>query len=441
LALAIQALAVAVTTDGFGTPLVQRPSITAMHKQAAAAAAWISGALLTALTFALGPVLAAPMFGHEVGRLVQLASPMFLLASIAVVPTALARRRMAFAKVAAVEVAGIVGGAITSIVLAVAGLDAPAVVLGTVANVATASLVMIVSEPWVMPRLRLAALREVGGFGSIAAASSLMNIAYRNVDYLIVGSQLSAAQVGYYFRAYQLGVDYQAKVSGILLRVALPVYSRANADQVRQLRLRMTRVHALIIFPILGAFIVVAPIGLPALLGEAWRPSVVPAQILALAGMVLALLTGLGPLMMALGRVRSLFVFTCVRLVAHAIAIGIASQIGLTAVCIAVVIVQTLALLWAQIAMIGPALGLPLRSLWDESGAALAGTAVAVLSGYAIRSGLTSVGAPALATLAACLAGCAAAYLLTIRAAFTASWRDGAILARRLAGRREPASA
>jgi hypothetical protein len=43
-----------------------------------------------------------------------------------------------------------------------------------------------------------------------------------NADYLILAARLHPAQVGFYWRAFQLGVCYQDKISGIMLRTAFP---------------------------------------------------------------------------------------------------------------------------------------------------------------------------------------------------------------------------
>ena len=111
------------------------------------------------------------------------------------------------------------------------------------------------------------------------------------------------AQVGFYWRAFQLGVVYQDKLSGIMMRLAFPVYSRTESrDELRRLHERATRVHAAVVVPLLAIFIVVAPVLIPWMFGPRWAPSVVPAQILAVAGMIAAILTGYPQVMLAVGQ-------------------------------------------------------------------------------------------------------------------------------------------
>ena len=120
-----------------------------------------------------------------------------------------------------------------------------------------------------------------------AAGSSVLYAVSRNVDYVILAARLPAAQVGYYLRAFQLGSDYQSKISGILLRVAFPVLSRSrDLDEVRRMRARIVRVHAAVLFPLLFGLIALAPVFVPFVYGDAWEPAVPLTQIIAVGGLV-----------------------------------------------------------------------------------------------------------------------------------------------------------
>ena len=61
---------------------------------------------------------------------------------------------------------------------------------------------------------------------------------------------------------------------------------------MRRVRGRILRTHALVIFPLLAIYILVAPEFVPLAFGARWAPSVLPSQILAVAGMVFALAGG-----------------------------------------------------------------------------------------------------------------------------------------------------
>src|SRR5205823_14152932 len=97
---------------------------------------------------------------------------------------------------------------------------------------------------------------------------------------------------------------------GIMLRIAFPVFSRAGSlERMRSTRRRIVRVHAVVIVPLLALFIALAPVLVPAVFGSRWSPAVLPSQILAGCGMITAVVTGLWPLMLAIGRPGTLLRF------------------------------------------------------------------------------------------------------------------------------------
>src|SRR5207247_2535516 len=126
-------------------------------------------------------------------------------------------------------------GAATSLGLAIAGLDAEAVVAGPLVTIATATGIAAVLVPPALARPSRRGMGEVGRFAAPVALSSLAYSSFLNVDYAILGARISAANVGFYWRAYQLGVEYQGKISQIMLRISFPVYSRTESlDELRR---------------------------------------------------------------------------------------------------------------------------------------------------------------------------------------------------------------
>ena len=82
---------------------------------------------------------------------------------------------------------------------------------------------------------------------------------------------------------------------------------------MRELRSRVMRVNATVIFPLLALFVAVAPEVVPWLFGEQWEPAVVPAQILTIAGMARMINNGTPAVMLAAGKPRVLLYFNLYR--------------------------------------------------------------------------------------------------------------------------------
>ena len=105
-----------------------------------------------------------------------------------------------------------------------------------------------------------AEMREVARFGLPSGLAGAAVVGYGNVDYLILGATLSPAKVGFYYRAFTLGVQYERKISAIITRLAFPVYSRTESlDHMRAVRSRVIRINASVVLPLLALLIALAP--------------------------------------------------------------------------------------------------------------------------------------------------------------------------------------
>ena len=237
---------------------------------------------------------------------------------------------MDFRRLGLIDVASLVAGSAIALVCALAGMDAGALVAGGIAGAGVSSLLYFAAGPRLRPRWHKETAHEIAHFGMPTMLSSLAYAGFRNVDYVIIGARLNPAQLGFYSRAYQVGVDYQGKITRIMMQVAFSAYSRtSDLADMRELRQRIARMHAILIFPLLGLVIATAPVLIPWLFGPAWEPSVTPTRILAVVGMATALTAGTGPLMIAAGKPGVLLRLNLVALAAYAVIVFFAAPYGL----------------------------------------------------------------------------------------------------------------
>jgi lipopolysaccharide exporter len=426
-------LATILTYEGFGSALVQRKLITAGHYEAATLTSITSGVALSIAVYLLAPVLAAPLFGDQISDLIQLASPAFALAGLGTVSRAHLMRRLDFRTASLIETASLVLGSFAAVGLAAAGLGAEALVLGGLITTALASLMMVIVAPPSRPRWRSQELAEISRFGSAAAAAGVLYVAISNVDYAVLAARLSAAQVGIYWRAFQLGVLYQDKLSGVMLRLAFPLYSRTrDMDEMKRLHERATRVHGAVVVPLLAILIVTAPELVPLVFGDAWRAAIGPTQILAVAGMIAAILTGYPQVMLAAGRPRPLMIFNCCVLALYGLAVYATANRGLDTVAVAVVIVHVAMLAAVYLILFRRVLGMPIGRLVGDLAPAVLGSAAIVAVGLPLAAALRSLGTPApLLVLVAGVVGLAV-QALALRVFFRPVWADVSSLIRRV---------
>jgi O-antigen/teichoic acid export membrane protein len=427
-------LAAIITYEGFASALVQRKSYDENHARAAALTSLLGGAVLSGLLFALAGPVGGALFGDRIADLIMLVSPIFLIASIGAVSRALLLRRLDFRRTSLIEIASLAGGNAVALGLAIGGIDAAAIVFGGLAQSAIASLLLLIAAPPPLPRWHGRSQRDISAFGIPAAAAGLVHVMFQNVDYAILAARVSATQTGIFWRAFNLGVVYQDKVSGIMMRVAFPVYSRTEShDELRAMHLRATRVLAATIFPAQALLIVLAPLLIPFMYGANWEPAVLPAQILAVGGMIAAALTGYPQVMLAVGRPKRLLQFNLLMLAGYAGIVFVASTHGLVWVSIAVVGCFVGILVGVYAFLLGPYLQIPMRGLVDDLWPAIAGCLALIAAGFGVTEGLGALDAPDVVTMFVATAVASLAYLATVRLAFKPVWSDLVMLITRVA--------
>jgi O-antigen/teichoic acid export membrane protein len=432
-ALILIPLAVILTYEGFGSALVQRKLIETGHFEAATLTSLATGLALSLLVYFLAPVIAAPIFSDEIAHLIQIAAPAFALAGLGAVSRARLSRNLDFRPISIIETGALAVGAGVAIGLAALGLGGEAVVIGAVAGIGFTSLTMVAVSPPGRPRWRRRELVEVSRFGAPASAAGLLYVAISNVDYAVLAARLNPAQVGIYWRAFQIGVLYQDKISGIMMRLAFPIYSRTNnLEEMKKLHERATRIHGAVVVPLLAILIVTAPELIPMVFGDAWRAAIEPTQVLAVAGMIAAILTGYSQVMLAAGRPRALLIFNCVVLVAYGLAVFLTARQGLVTVSLAVVGVHVAMLTAVYLVLFRRVLGMPVGRLFTDLAPAAATAALVLAAGLPVADLLRRAGAaPVLIVLLAGLAGCLV-QASALRAFFPEVWSDVSRLLRRL---------
>ena len=426
-------LANTVPSEGVGSAIVQLRSIGRRHLEGGLLLSLGMGAVLGTVVLALAHMLVRPVFGDETAQLMMLASPCFLLSALGAVPLAVLRRGLDFARLSRIDVVATLTRTTVTIALAVAGLDAAALVLGYLAGLLVGVGMACAFAPPPLPRWRRREISDLLPYGGPATLASLAWTGFRNGDYAIIGATLGAAQAGFYWRAYQLAVEYQKKISSVMSQMAFPVLARTTDKQAMlALRRRMVQAITVILFPALTLLVLLAPVLIPWLFGERWEPSVLPAQILALGGAATLVIDAVAPALMAEGRARALLGYGVGHFACYAGAVLLVASHGIAAVAIAASAVHGIFLLIAYQLMLGARLRNSLRHLCTDVGAATVSCVALVAAAGPVSWALLHTATPALPHLVIVTAAGALAYLLVLRVAFPGPAADLVALLRRV---------
>lgn len=280
---------VILAEQGFGAALVQRQEVSEDHLSSIY---WVNvgmGAALTVL-FLFGAPLIARIFHEEaLIPLSRVIACIFVINSLGMVHTTLLTRDLSFKSLAKVEISAAWFGGATSILLAWRGWGPMSIAVQSVVTAGVGVAVLWTVCGW-RPRLRfsMAAVRELAEFSVNSLISNVSSYWVRNVDNVLVGYVLGQGPLGLYTRAYSVMLFPLSRVSRVLSRVMFPSLSLIQDDlpRIRSLFLRMTRVIALVTFPVMLGVAASAANFTAVVFGPQWGEMVPVLRVLALVGMV-----------------------------------------------------------------------------------------------------------------------------------------------------------
>jgi O-antigen/teichoic acid export membrane protein len=429
----VQELAMTMPMEGVGGAIVQRREVAREHLQAGLALNLVISFALIGVVSVLALLVVQPLFGRDTAMLVIAATPLFPLGGIYAIPMAVLRRRLEFRRISLIEVTMSATRALAAVGLAFLGLDASALVFGGVAAMVVAVILATVFAPPPHPRWQRSAVRDLLPYGGPAALATVAWTGFRNGDYVIIGSVLGTAQAGFYWRGYQLAVEYQTKVASVMTQIAFPVLSRtAGMAELMALRQRMVQLLTVTIFPLLGLLLLLAPVAVPWLFGSAWAEAVTPTQILVVGGAATLVINACGSALMAAGRARTLLGYGVGHFVVYAGAVLFVAHLGLTAVAIAGSVVHAIFLVVAYVVLLKDQVHNPVRVLWQDIAPASLASAALLAVGLPADISLDSLGMPAVLQMGGVILAGGVAYLLALRLWFPASARDLGAAIRRI---------
>jgi O-antigen/teichoic acid export membrane protein len=363
-------------------------------------------------------------------------APIFLISSFAAVPRALVLRRLDWKWFNLSEVIQLMATSSASLTLAFAGLGSEALVLGALAGAVAETAVLIAVAPSGGPRWDWDSAKSIVRFGTSATVSGFTSTLQSNVTFLVLAGRTGPAQVGLFWRAYQIGVSYQSKISNITYRVAKPVLTRAaRLEDLRELHNRLLRINTTLIVPLLALLAVLAPDVVPWVFGRQWTEAVVPTQVLAVVGIWTLLIAAFDPPLMAIGRPDALAVYNLATLVVTGAAAWFTAPLGITAVAVGMVVSQGVLLLAGQFFLLRGLVGVPMReSLGVVAPAFLCSGILVLVAAPTAELLRTSMGPLAISFITGLLG--VGVYAVSLRVLSPSSWRDLGTLFERVLGAR-----
>lgn len=185
-------------------------------------------------------------------------------------------------------IASVVSG-IIGVVLAIEGFGVWSLVYKTISQQAINSCLLWIWNKW-RPQWTFskASFKELFGFGSKLLASSIIDTAYRNIYYLIIGKYFSTTELGFFKKAQEFQDFPTQSLNTIMSRVTYPVLAEIQQDTVK-LKLgykKMIKSTMLISMLLMVGIAAVARPLIIVLIKEQWEPSIIFLQLFTFIGML-----------------------------------------------------------------------------------------------------------------------------------------------------------
>jgi O-antigen/teichoic acid export membrane protein len=293
------------STMGFSKAIVQRKRIS---EELLCSLFFVTLAIgcLVALILACASPLFAWIYGNpEVDPIISALSLTFILGAPCLVPAALLTRRLAFNRLAIIDLSCTALSAAAAITLARLGWGVWALVWPTVTVLLIRVPMMYVASGW-RPKLlfQWSEVRNVLGFGGNLTGFTIVNYFSRQSDKFIVGFFLGPSPLAYYSLAYNIMLRPLSAVTDVLGRVMFPAFSRMQDDDawLKAAYLRACGAIAFVTFPLMLGMTALARPFVGIVLGEKWLPAIPILVVLAPLGALQSIQETVGQIFLAKGR-------------------------------------------------------------------------------------------------------------------------------------------
>jgi O-antigen/teichoic acid export membrane protein len=305
-----------VQDAGIGPALVQCPTL---NRRLLNSAFWffvITSTLIVAVTFIGAPLLGLLKGETRLPGVMRALSLTFIVGGIRAVPMALLTRTLRFRERTIAEISSAAIGSLATLALAFASYGVWSLVAGNLVTETALAAISWIYAGWSPGRdCDWAGLKPILRFGLPVMMSTILWQFYFDSDFLMIGILLGPQQLGLYTIAWQIGLIPAERISAVLNKANLPVFSQMKDDpeRIRRHWNTLMSMVAWTAFPVAAGMALVGGDFIRVFLAMKWTGSIPLLVPLCILGGIRAIVVILPSLLVAVGRPDKLlkFNFTC----------------------------------------------------------------------------------------------------------------------------------
>lgn len=291
---------------GLGTAIVQKKDLKQEEIDTVFGFSLIISVCICALQIGIASFVADYYEEPKLFPILCVLSLIFVLSSLAVVPSSLLLRDLSYKKLALTELTTALCGSIATLILALLGMGVWSLVFGWITIRATDLIIKLYLRPYLLhPRFSFKGMMPILTFSGRVTVSRMLWYFYASAAAsLIVGKVMGTEMLGYFNVALLLACLPMEKVGGIINQVVFPAFSKIQDDinLVARHYLKAVRILSFIAFPIFWGISSIAPEIVGVLLGQKWALAEVPLLLLALIVPFRMVNNLMSPVLLGLGR-------------------------------------------------------------------------------------------------------------------------------------------
>ncbi|MBL7069010.1 MAG: MOP flippase family protein [Candidatus Omnitrophica bacterium] len=292
---------------GFDSALIQRKDDIDKAANTAFFIIPLLGCILFLILYITTPFIGKFFNNHDVVPVLRALGLIFIINCIGLVPKALLKKEMRFAKVAFSELIGALGFSVVAIFLALGGYGVWSLVGGYLFKTLILTCAIWYFSKW-RPnwRFNIKIARQMFHFGKFVFLGSLAFFLRMNLDKIFIGRLLGVAVLGIYALAFNISNILVEYFSNKIDQVIFPAYSKKQNDDnaLKRSYLDILKTVSFIALPLTFCVYLLRTELVQTIYGHKWIDVIPVIQILIWSGLFRIFTTSAGALFMAKGKPR-----------------------------------------------------------------------------------------------------------------------------------------
>ena len=295
---------------GIGPAVVQNKTLTAEDMNSINTFNSYQGLVLGVAFFFSAPFIAEYYGNPQVKLVCQIMSVNILMGCVNAVPNNILYRQQRFKLITIISLCTQFVGGVISIAMAFHGCGPISLVLpSAIISIPTMFVLRYITKVHFVWRIDWAPLKRIFSFSVFQFLANVVGYFSRNMDSMLVGKYMGMKQLGYYNKSYNLQLMPLQYISGVLIPVMLPVFSKYQDDinYIQQKYTQILRFFAFVGVLLCALLYFCADELILLFFGDQWGQSVPCFKIIALSIPFQILGSSSGSVFQATGHTKAMF--------------------------------------------------------------------------------------------------------------------------------------